>query len=133
MSIADEVKRDIQAAKKLRLPWWAVLLGIVASFLSAWLFDNFGKLQLVLPALNSVAVMGFVIVLKRQLWSQLWFWITVAVIAAVHVLFVLFVPWTSKWIPALAIAAFDSADLCVIILIILIVGKLMREPNAAGS
>lgn len=133
MSIADDVKSDIQAAKKLRLPWWAVLFGIIASFLCAWVFDDFGKLELVLPALNIVAVLGFMIVLKRNLWPQSWFWITMAVIAAVHVPLVLLVPWTSKWVPALAIAAIDSADLCVMIGIISIVGQLIGTKDASGT
>jgi hypothetical protein len=133
MSIADNVKSDLQAAKKLRMPWWAVLLGIMAAFLCSWLFDNFGRLELVLPVVNSVAVLAFVIVLKRPLWLQSWFWIMMAVIAAVHILLVLLIPWTNKWIPALAIAAIDSADLCVIICIIVIVEKLMKEQNAPRS
>jgi len=47
-----------------------VLCGIVGSFLFVWLFDNFGKLDLVLPKLNSFAVPGFMLVLKRKLWRH---------------------------------------------------------------
>jgi hypothetical protein len=126
MSVAEDVKSDLRAAKKLRLPWWVVLFGTVASFLCASLFDKFGKLELALPALNGVAVLGFMIVLKRKLWTQLWFWATMAVVAAVQVAFVALVPWTSKWVPALAIAAIDSAELCVMIWVISIIGRLLR-------
>jgi len=130
MSIADDVKGDLRAAKKLRLPWWAVLFGIIASFLCAWLFDHFGKLGLVLPALNSVLVLGFMIVLKRKLWPQSWFWYTMAAIAAVHVLMVLFVPWTMTWVPGAAIAVVDSVDLCILIWILATVGKFMEGRQA---
>jgi hypothetical protein len=40
MSLANDVGGEIKAAKKLRLPWWGVLCGIIGSFLCAWLFDD---------------------------------------------------------------------------------------------
>ena len=64
MSIASDVKSDIKAAKKLRLPRWAILPGIAVAFLCAWLFDHFGKLNLMLPIWNSVAVLGLMFALK---------------------------------------------------------------------
>ena len=131
MSLGNDVGNEIKAAKKLRLPWWGVLCGIVGSFLCAWLFDNFGKLDLVLPALNSIAVLGFMLVLKRKLWRHAWFWGIMAVIAALHVPLVLFVPWGSKWVPALAIAAIDSLDFCLILWILAIVEKFMGEQKTA--
>ena len=84
MSIANDVKSDIKAAKRMRLPRWAILPGIVVSFLFAWLFDNFGRLNLMLPIWNSVAVFGFMLALKRKLWRHAWFWITMTTIAALH-------------------------------------------------
>lgn len=54
-----------------------------------------------------------------------------AALAALHIPLVLFVPWTSRWVPAFAIAVIDSADFCVMIWIISIVEKLMGEPKAA--
>jgi len=65
MPIANDIKNDIKAAKKVpRLPWWGILCGIIGSALGAWLFDHFGRLSLFLPTLNSVAVLGFTIALK---------------------------------------------------------------------
>ena len=133
MSLTNDVRSDIKAAKKLRLPWWGVLFGIIGAFLCAWLFDNFGKLELVLPALNGVAVLGFMLVLKRKLWPHAWFWITMAVLAAFHILLVLFVPWASRWIPALAIAVIDSADFCLILWILAVVGKLVDGSIASET
>jgi hypothetical protein len=98
-------------------------------FLCAWLFDKFRKLELVLPTLNSIAVVGFILVLKRKLWRHAWFLGTMAVIAALHVPLVLFVPWTTRWVPALAIAVIDSLDFCLILWILAPVGKFMGEPR----
>ena len=47
--IKNDVKKDIKAAKKMWLPWWAVVCLGIGSFLAAWLFDHFGRLNLVLP------------------------------------------------------------------------------------
>jgi hypothetical protein len=53
------------------------------------------------------------------------------IVAALHVPLMLFVPWTSKWVPALAIAAIDSADLIVMLAILSVVGKYMEGPKTA--
>ena len=48
-------------------------------------------------------------------------------LAALHIPLVLFVPWTTKWVPAIAIAAIDSGDLILMIAILAVVGKLVGE------
>jgi len=45
ISLANDIRSEIKAAKKLRLPRWGVLCGMIGSFLCAWLLDNFGKLD----------------------------------------------------------------------------------------
>jgi hypothetical protein len=57
----------------------------------------------------------------------------VVILAVVHVLVVLFVPWTDKWVPALAIAAIDSGDLILMLAILAGVEKFMDGPKAAAS
>ena len=130
MSLASEIKYDIKAAKKIRFRWWAVLLGIVGSTLSAFLFDHFGRVDLDLPTLNCIAVLGFVLLVKWKLRQRVWFWITMIVIAALHVALILFVPWTTKWVPALVIAGIDSVDLIAMLAILSVVAKFMEGPNA---
>ena len=79
-----------------------------------------------LPTLKSIAVFGFLIFLKRKLRRQVWFWIFITVIAALHVLLILYVPWTSKWVPAIAIGAIDSVDFCIVLWILDAVGTLLE-------
>ena len=131
MSLANNVRGEIKAAKKLRMPGWAMLSLLIGSFLCAWLFDNFGKVDLVLPIMNSIVILGLMLGLKRKLWRHTWFWVTMAVIAALHVPLILFVPWTTKWVPALVIAVIDSLDFCLILWILAVVGKFMNEPRGA--
>ncbi len=131
MLLANDIKGDIKAAKKIRLRWWGVLCVIIGSLPIYWLLDHFGRLTIALPTLNGVGMLGFAIAVKRKLRRRAWFWVTMAVIAALHVPLILFVPWTTRWVPALAIAAIDSADLCVILTILAVVGRFMEGPKAA--
>lgn len=127
MPIIDDIKDDIRAAKKIWLPWWALLCWGAACALIELLLLALGRFDLALPTVNSIAVVGFLIALKRKLWPHAWFWGTMAVLAALHVPLVLFVPWTTKWVPALAIAAIDSGDLILMLTILSVVSNLVRE------
>ena len=129
MLLANGIKDDIKAARKIWLPWWAVLCGIAVATLAAWLFDHFGRLNQMLPTWNCIAVLGFAIAVKWKLRRHAWFWATMATVAALHVALILFVPWTTTWVPAIAIAAIDSADLIVILVILSVVGKFMDRPE----
>jgi hypothetical protein len=130
MLLANDVKNDIKAAKKMpRLPWWGVLCIIIGGLPVVWLFDHFGRLNLFLPTFNSIAVLGLMLALKRKLWPHAWFWITMTVIVALHVPLILFVPWGTRWVPALAIAAIDSLDFCLILWVLSFVGNLMGGPK----
>lgn len=129
MSIANDVKSDIKAAKKLHLPRWAILPGIAVAFLTAWLFDHFGKLNLMLPIWNSIAVLGLMFTLKWRLRRHAWFWVAMTVIVALHVPLILLVPWGTKWVPALAIAAVDSLDFCLILWVLSFIERLVGGPR----
>jgi hypothetical protein len=96
MSLVGDVKSDVRAAKKYRLSWQGKVGVVIASTLCSWLFYRFGRLDLALPAMNTIAVLGFILILKRKLWRHSWFWGTMAVISALHVPLILFVPWTTS-------------------------------------
>jgi len=70
-------------------------------------------------------------VLKWRLRRHAWFWITMTVIVALHVPLILFVPWGTRWVPALAIAAIDSLDFCLILWILAVVGKFIEGPRTS--
>ncbi|MBZ5662516.1 MAG: hypothetical protein LAO08_19100 [Acidobacteriia bacterium] len=131
MPLANEIKGDIKAAKKIRLPWWGLLCLGIGSFLTAWLFDHLGRFDLVLPIINGILIIGFAVAVKWKLRRHAWFWGTMAILAALHVPLILLVPWTTKWVPALAIAAIDSGDLIVMLAILSLVGKFMEGPKTA--
>jgi hypothetical protein len=129
MQLANDVKNEVKAARKMRLPWWGVLCVIIGALPIYWLFDHFGRLNIALPTLNCVGMLGFVIAVKWKLRRHVWFWATMAFLAALHLPLILFVPWTTKWVPAIAIAAIDSADLIVMLAILSVVGKFAERPK----
>jgi len=115
----------------MRLPWWGVLCGIIGSVLIAWLFDHFGRFDLARPALYSMVILGIAIAVKWKLRRHLWFWGTIIVMAALHVLLILFVPWTTKWVAAIVIIPIGIADLYAILAILSVVGKFTERPNTS--
>jgi hypothetical protein len=133
LPLANDIKGDIKAAKKIRLPWWGVLGLIIGSLPMYWLFDNSGKLNLALPTLNCLGMLGFAIGVKWKLRRHAWFWGTITILAALHVPLILFVPWTTKWVPAIAIALIDSVDLIVMLAILSVVAKFMEGPKTSES
>ena len=116
------IANDIKDARKIRLPKWAILCGIVVSTLMAWLFDHFGRFDLELPVMETIGVLGFAIAVKWKLRSRVWFWITMAIIATLHVVLVLLIPWTTKWIPVAIIIPILTADFYAILWVCAVVG-----------
>ncbi len=133
MLLTKDIKEDIKAARQIRLPWW-LLLGLgIGSLPMYWLFDHFGRFGLALPAVDSILVVAFTIAVKWKLRRKAWFWGTMAILALLHVLLILCVPWPTKWVPALAIAAVGSADVIVMLAILALVERFMNGPKAAAS
>jgi magnesium-transporting ATPase (P-type) len=131
VSISSEAKADIKAAQKVRLPWWALVFIGVLSLPIFWLFDHFGSLGISLPVLDSIIALGFVLYVKRRLSRHWWFWMIMAVIAALHVLLIWSIPWTEGWKPAAVAGVLVSADICLILWIVAAVESIFARRAAA--
>lgn len=94
-----------------------------------FLFALYGGLELAMPLTVTISALGFVVYLKWKLRQHAWFWITMTVIAALHVPLILFVPWTTKWVPGWAVAGFATVDFVLILWILLVVERLMEGPK----
>lgn len=131
-NIEKDLKNDIKTAKKIpRLPWWAVLCLMIGSLPVIGLFDHFRRFNLALPVLDGIAVLGFAIAVKWNLRRCVWFWITMTIIVALHVLLILYVPWTTQWVPAMAIAGILTVDLCVMFVILAVVENLVERSKTS--
>jgi|SRR5690242_5374351 len=109
--------------KKMRLPWWGVLCVMIGALPMYLLFVYFGRFDLARPTIYSVAMVAIAIAMRWKLRWHVWFWITMTVIAALHVLLILSVPWTTKWVPAIVIIPIGIADLYAMLAILFVVGK----------
>jgi hypothetical protein len=117
--------------RKMRLPWWGVLCVILGALAVLIFFDHFGRLALARPTMISAAMVVIAIAMRWRLKRHVWFWITMIVFADLHVLLILFVPWTTKWVPALAIIPIGIADLYLMLWVLSVVGKFMEGPKAS--
>ncbi len=105
-----------------------MILGALALLI---LFDHFGKLTLARPTMTSVAMVIVAIAMRWKLKQHAWFWMTIIVLAALHIPLVLLVPWTTKWIPAFVIIPIGMADLYLMLRILSVVGKFMDSAEAS--
>lgn len=129
MFLVANLRQDIRAAKQVRLPRRAILPGIVVCTLFAWLSDYFGRLDLALPAMESIAMLAFVIAVKWKLHGRAWFWIGTAILAGLHAVLVLSVSWTTRWIPAPVIVPFALIDVLAMFLVLAALEELVEGPG----
>ena len=97
---------------------------IVVSFCMARLLDLAGRVELMMPVLASVFVLGLLLVLKWRLRRYAWFWITMAVFVGLQHSALLRYPWTKKWVPAATSAGIATLDTFAMLAIISVVGRL---------
>jgi hypothetical protein len=116
--------------RQFRLSWRGVLGVIFGTVLLGLLFVHFGRFDLARPSLISAATLAIAIGLRWSLRRHLWFWITIIFLAALHLPLILFIPWTTKWIPAVVIAPIGMADLYAMLWVLSVVGKFFQGPDA---
>jgi hypothetical protein len=101
----------------------------VGSMPIIWLFDHFGRFDLARPALVSIVVLGFAIAIKWKLRGRAWFWITMTLFVALHVLLILAVSWTTEWVPAVVSTGIGTIDLYAMLAIVCVVEKFVEKPT----
>lgn len=114
----------------MRLPWWGVLCWMAACAVIVWPFYQLRRLDLARPLLYSVGMVGVAIAIRWKMRGHVWFWVTMIILAALHLPLILFVPWTTKWIPAFLIVPFAMADLYAMLWVLSLVGKFVEGPKA---
>ncbi|MBB5061459.1 hypothetical protein HDF16_006195 [Granulicella aggregans] len=129
MGFAHDLKKDIEAAKKVRLPWWAILAWAAVCLPVVSLLNHVSRLELALPILGSLAIFLFPLGLKWDLKRRIWFWVTVLGLIILHVPLILFVPWTAKWVSPIVTGGIASADLCLLLGILSAIGRLFDPPR----
>jgi hypothetical protein len=120
-----------QEDKQIRLSWRGVLGVMFGTAALAFIFISLRRFDLARPSMVSVAMVGLALVMRWKLRKHVWFWVTMTLLAALHLPLILFIPWTTKWIPAILIAPIGIADLYAMLWVISVVGKFMEGPTTA--
>ena len=98
-----------------------------------WLCDHFGRLSMSLPLLNCIGVFGLLIYLKWDLRRQPLFWAVIVLLVALHAVLTWYIPWTSRWVPAVAIAGISSIDFCFMLWILAAVEIVLGDQATVKS
>ena len=112
----------------MSLPLWAYPWVLGGAALLYFLFDHFGNAAIARPTLYSVAIIIITIAMRWKLKGRVWFWVTMAFLAALHVPLIVFIPWTDKWVPALVVIPIGIADSYAMLWVISVVAKYKGEP-----
>lgn len=94
------------------------------------LFSHFGEPGKGRAAWLCLGMLLIAIKVRWELRSYPWFWGTIALISVVEIPMVMFVPWTSKWIPAIVMLPFCLVDCLAVLWVIQTVEKWMAPSDA---
>jgi uncharacterized membrane protein (DUF485 family) len=86
-----------------------------------------GRIELAYPVLASIVAIGFAIRAYWELRGRLWFWITISLFIAEHLILILRIPWRSGWVPAPVTMAFCVFDLAIILGVISLIERWMNR------
>jgi hypothetical protein len=114
---------------QVRLTWRGILAVMGGTLPIALLFVYFGRFDLARPTLLSMIVIVVALAMKWKLRGRVWFWVTMAAIAILHVLLIVAIPWTTRWIPAIVATPILAVDLATILVIVKVLEKLFEKPT----
>jgi hypothetical protein len=113
--------------KQLTLSWKSGLAIFFGSILIGLLFFHFGRLALARPTIFSVIVIATVFTVRWKQRHHVWFWVTMTIFSGLHVLLILSIPWTTRWVPAIVLAPIGIVDFYVMLAVLSAVGKLAEK------
>jgi hypothetical protein len=123
----------VENTKQLTLSWKGLVSVFVGTLLMGLLFVHFGRFDLARPTFFSVVVIVFATAMKWELRRHVWFWAVMVAAAALHIVLILFVPWTTRWVPALVMLPIAAADVGAILSIIKLLESQFGTVNPSGS
>ena len=127
------LKESVKHAKQLRISWTSGLAIGGGTLLIAGLLDHFGKFDLATPTVFCALAISLAIATKWELRGHWWFWITITIISTLHVPLILFVPWTTKWVPAVVMAPFLAVDWYAMLVILSVIEKFTVRARVHGG
>jgi hypothetical protein len=114
-----------------RWRWHLLGAGVGVTAVVLWsLFYELGHREMARPAVAMMAVIVSVVKVEWELHTQLWFWLIIALVAALHAYVLVWVPWTARWVPAVVMLPFAVIDGAAIIIAVDFVGRRCNKKTA---
>lgn len=120
---------ETQRSPKPDAHWGLVVAAIAAGAVVASPFIYFGQVGNGRTAGFLAGILFIAVARRWHLRSRTWFWPLIALIVVAESPLVIFVHWTSRWIPAAAILPFAVADGVGILWLIQLVEKWVGSPD----
>jgi hypothetical protein len=113
---------------KIGFAW--VVAAVLLPFPLYFLFDHFGRPGNGRAAWFCATVIFLAVKFRWELHKKKWFWPTVVAIVLAHLPLILYVPWTSNWVPSFLIFPLCLVDFVVTLILIHQVEKRMKPARA---
>jgi hypothetical protein len=107
------------------LLWVIVVMALTSPLF--FVFDQIGKPGTGRAAWICAGMFLVAIKVRWELRNRLWFWSTIVALLALHIPLILYLPWTSRWIPAVGIFALGVVDCAIILGCIALIEKRMKN------
>ena len=115
MSLINEVNSDIKKIQSLWLPWPSILLLFVLFSGLFYAFDHFFIIDRAIPFIMISTVFLLILIVKRNIWGNLWFWTVFLIMGIGHFLILLYLPWPTGWTPAFVSVLLSFIDLYLLL------------------
>jgi hypothetical protein len=119
--------------KRKGLSEWAtiaIIPGVVLFLLPFYYFD---RMDLARPGLFSATAIGLAIATRWKLRTRRWFWVVIAMVAALHVFVMLRVQWDEDRISPYIIGILALIDYGLVLAFIWLLEIICRTPEEAES
>lgn len=109
------------------IPTWMALPAAAVGAVTFEIFHCLGLSDAGRVAAFSAFIMFGVVVTCRPLWRQLWLWIFLSAVAALHAVIIVTVHWPDSHYPALLMAPFAVADFFLVLGLIKVIDRRLRN------
>ena len=127
--IIHDVKNDLKVVRRIRYSLWHFVCMFAFFLLVAGSFTLAGRFDLAMPSVMTLVVFGIAIGVKWNLRHYRWLWATIGPLVGLHILLIVSIPWTSKWIPGPILTIGALVDLILVLAIVNAVGRSVSHRN----
>jgi hypothetical protein len=105
---------------------YAIVFGV---FLFLTPFYYFDRMDLSLPSLAAATAIGLAILTRWKVRTRRWFWIAIAIVAAVHIVLIFRFTWDGERISSYVLGFYTLVDYGLILLLIKGIEIIYRSPE----